>query len=276
MSIPTPSPPLPAVPVRAPAPDPYWTAAVPALALVLAAYVAAAGVNLAWFHAGQALAQPLPATAWLLLTHLGDTQFALAVVACAVYAAPRWLAAALWAALPATLFVHGIKATLPAARPLAVLGADAVQVIGPPLHAGSFPSGHTATAFVAAGCVVLCLQPRLRRRIGVAIVMLAAVIGYTRVVVGAHWPIDVLVGAAGGWLCAAFGVWASGRWPHLQRPAGLRALAVLAIVIGVTLWLRDFPSAAEDWWARAFGLGCLIVGAATLQRHWRAPRMGPL
>lgn len=257
-------------------PDLYWSAAVPVLALVLAFYVAAAGVNVAWFHAGQALAQPLPATAWLLLTHLGDTQLALAVLACALYTAPRWLAAALWAALPATLFVHGIKATLPVDRPLAALGADALQVIGEPLRAGSFPSGHTATAFVAAGCIVLCLPPRLRRTVGVAVIVLAAGIGYTRVVVGAHWPLDIFVGAAGGWLCAAFGVWASGRWTHLQRPGGLRALAVLTLAMGVALWLRDFPSAAEDWWARAFGLGCLVAGAATLHRHWSAPRMGPL
>jgi len=268
--------PLIAVPAHPGDPDPYWSAVVPVLALVLSAYVAAAGVNVAWFHAGQALAQPLPDTVWLLLTHLGDTQFALAVVACALYAAPRWLAAALWAALPATLFVHGIKAVVPAARPLAALGPDAVHVIGEPLRAASFPSGHTATAFVAAGCIVLCLQPGLRRTVGVAIIVLAAGIGYTRVVVGAHWPIDVFVGAAGGWLCAAFGVWACGRWTHLQRPAGLRALALLTLAMGVALWLRDFPSAAEDWWARAFGLGCLVAGAATLHRHWSAPRMGPL
>jgi membrane-associated phospholipid phosphatase len=60
-------------------------------------------------------------------------------------------------------------------------------------HSHSFPSGHTATAFAAA-TVLSALAPRAAP----AFYVLAAAIGYSRVYVGVHWPLDVLGGAVLG------------------------------------------------------------------------------
>jgi undecaprenyl-diphosphatase len=57
----------------------------------------------------------------------------------------------------------------------------------------SFPSGHAATAFAAAGVVAL-LHPRLR----VAALGLAALVALSRVYLGVHYPSDVLAGAVLG------------------------------------------------------------------------------
>lgn len=58
---------------------------------------------------------------------------------------------------------------------------------------GSFPSGHAASAFAAAG-VVAVLHPRLR----IPALALAALVGLSRVYLGVHYPLDVLGGAALG------------------------------------------------------------------------------
>jgi undecaprenyl-diphosphatase len=60
-------------------------------------------------------------------------------------------------------------------------------------HSPSFPSGHAATSFACA-TVLSVLVPRAAP----AFYVLAAAIGYSRLYVGVHWPLDVVVGAALG------------------------------------------------------------------------------
>jgi undecaprenyl-diphosphatase len=67
----------------------------------------------------------------------------------------------------------------------------------PTPHTGSFPSGHSATAFACA-TVIAWVSPRL----AVPAFVLAALVAWSRVYVGVHWPLDVLGGAALGVLVA--------------------------------------------------------------------------
>jgi undecaprenyl-diphosphatase len=64
-------------------------------------------------------------------------------------------------------------------------------------HSHSFPSGHTAVAFSAAG-VLAAFVPRAAP----AFFVLAAAIGYSRIYIGVHWPLDVVGGAVIGILTA--------------------------------------------------------------------------
>ena len=68
----------------------------------------------------------------------------------------------------------------------------------------SFPSGHTCAAF-AAGMIWLRTLPWRWGRI--TAVVLAALMGLSRLYVGVHYPSDVLAGAIIGALCA----WAAWR-----------------------------------------------------------------
>lgn len=95
-----------------------------------------------------------------------------------------------------------------------------VHVVGRRLvNSYSFPSGHSWTAFAAAAFLTLYFG----RRYAWAF-LAAAAIGYSRIYVGAHFPLDVLGGAAGGTLLAVF-VWLPAAWlaPKQARPpASLR------------------------------------------------------
>ena len=70
-------------------------------------------------------------------------------------------------------------------------------------HGFAFPSGHTQAATVTYVAVVLVVgwamgRPDrwLRQASCVAVVVLVAAVGVSRILLGAHWPSDVL----GGWL----------------------------------------------------------------------------
>jgi undecaprenyl-diphosphatase len=66
------------------------------------------------------------------------------------------------------------------------------------VHSSSFPAGHAATAF--SGAVLLSL---LAPRLAPAYLVLAALIGLSRVYDGVHYPTDLLAGAALGALVGA-------------------------------------------------------------------------
>ena len=73
---------------------------------------------------------------------------------------------------------------------------DPEPLVGVP-STSSFPSGHTSTSFACA-YVISRLAPRLT----VYVFVLAALIGFSRVYVGVHYPLDVLAGAVLGLVVA--------------------------------------------------------------------------
>jgi undecaprenyl-diphosphatase len=81
-------------------------------------------------------------------------------------------------------------------------------------HGSSFPSGHTATSFACA-TVLSFFVPRAAP----AFYLLALAIGFSRIYVGVHWPLDVLGGAVLG-LAVGLAVTAL-----LRRGAGRRLSA---------------------------------------------------
>lgn len=91
------------------------------------------------------------------------------------------------------------------ARPRPWLTVEGLRFLVAEPDPNSFPSGHTCAAFSAAGAWFRNLPKRWMR---VAALVLAALMGLSRLYVGVHFPSDVLAGALVGlfaaWLAAAF------------------------------------------------------------------------
>ena len=89
----------------------------------------------------------------------------------------------------------------------------------------SWPSGHATAAMMVALCAVLVAPPVLRPLVALLGTGLAVGVSYSILVLGWHFPSDVLGGflVAGGWVSLALAVlwWAEGRWPE---HSGRRAL----------------------------------------------------
>ena len=99
------------------------------------------------------------------------------------------------AGLTGTLIYKWLKQKTLRPRPYQV--RQDVFMSGKPLDHFSFPSGHTLHA-VAFGLVALFYYPLL----AMVLIPFIAMVGISRVVLGLHYPSDVLAGAAIGYVIA--------------------------------------------------------------------------
>lgn len=199
---------------------------MPLVCLLAAAAILAFDANQSLFlHLNHWSRSTFGAMFWANSTILGDTLVAFSLLGLFARKRPDIVWALLIAAIFATAWIHILKPLIDNARPLAVLGADAINVIGVELRRNSFPSGHTATAFTLAG--VICLRG-VHPVFAAVVLLLATLAGFSRAVVGAHWPLDILAGAFGGWIAAVIGVTLSLKW---AAPMGRTAQTVIGLVL---------------------------------------------
>ena len=69
-----------------------------------------------------------------------------------------------------------------------------LQIIIPTPSEFSFPSGHTSSSFAAAAV----FYRHLPKKLGIPSVILAGLIGFSRLYVGVHYPTDVIAGVLMG------------------------------------------------------------------------------
>lgn len=84
------------------------------------------------------------------------------------------------------------------ARPRPWLSVEGLTFLVVEKDPNSFPSGHTCSAFAAAAAWARTLPRRWMKYLGL---VLAALMGLSRLYVGVHFPSDVLVGMLVGLFC---------------------------------------------------------------------------
>ena len=181
------------------------------------------------FHLLQALRNPLLDKVMVAITELGDAQVLLPVIVVALgwFVVRRlWLTAGYWIAAVgvAELLAGVIKLALHRPRP---------QLLYAGIDQFSFPSGHAVMSTAAYGFLAYLLLRRTSaawRHVGTAVtVLLIALIGLSRLYLGAHWLSDVLGGLAFGvaWVAALAMAY------EYQSQENLRARALTVLMAGV-------------------------------------------
>jgi membrane-associated phospholipid phosphatase len=143
-------------------------------------------------------------TAWLdsffkTITNLGDGLIFIPITLLALFIRFRYAIAAVAASVAHGLLISLFKRLLfpGLERPRKFLGDDLIHFVsGIDVHnANSFPSGHTATAFCAALFLALLSRNKV---IGIFALLLATLVGYSRIYLAQHFLIDVAAGAVIG------------------------------------------------------------------------------
>ncbi len=178
----------------------------------------------------------------LNLTQLGDVLIFLPFLTLFIVSAPKF-----WQSLLTALLFSGIisillKKLFSVPRPAAMFDNNTFVIIGERLSGStSLPSGHSIAAFTILTLIFFGFSPKTTK-LKIAwlffILMSGIIIALTRVGVGAHYPLDVIIGGVLGYISAILGVFLNRQfllWGCIKKtvyyPVFIFLLAVWAIIL---------------------------------------------
>lgn len=240
--------------------------------LVLAVIAAITGIvlyALGGYHAAFSTlddfgAMIMPDIVWANITFLGDTVTALSIAALISYRHPHLVLATIVAALICGVTIQLAKHGFSAPRPPAALPSGSFHTIGPAYRSNSFPSGHTATGFLMFGLLTRTVRT-FRWRL--CLYAAAVLVGWSRVVCGVHWPVDVAVGAVIGSLSAYIGLRVSDRWT-LKLTSYLPLSALLLFAAADLFVFRGHMEPYTEWTAPILGAIVIVFWFGAWVHFW--------
>jgi len=212
---------------------------------------------------------------WLVLSNLVRGWPALAILAALDLGSGRRTALFFRCFLLSSLLVPLLKKFFSVARPAAVMEPEFLHLLGAKVTGMSaMPSGHALTAGAVLAIIWLVHPKREQSRgfphVGIVALLITLLAAFSRIMVGAHWPADVLVGFGIGMLMACSAYW------HEQRQPWATALSK-----GYLKWaiiVLQFVSAGILFWSAAenplelepnllIGFGALLMAVYSFNHH---------
>lgn len=208
-----------------------WRWGVPLFALLALLLLLLTGYNVPLFYWMNGVLSHAPDSVWVHLSLIADGQLVVLFALPFLGRRPDVVWKYILATLLAGIFVYVMKEVFSTLRPPAILPMESFHLIGPDLQNNAFPSGHTTAFFVLAG---LLAMHQARAGLKWLLLLLALMVGFSRIASGVHWPQDVLGGALGGWLVAMAALWLAQYWRAGMRLWPQRIFALLITLL--SLW----------------------------------------
>jgi membrane-associated phospholipid phosphatase len=150
------------------------------------------------------------------LTQLGDALIFLSLLSILILYVPKMWEALLSASLVSALFSNILKNIFAVPRPAAMFDNDSFVIIGKTLTGhNSLPSGHSITVFTILTVMMFAFIPKkayYKMLWFLLIVSIGLILVFTRVGVGAHYPLDVTVGSIFGYISGLVGIFISRKY----------------------------------------------------------------
>ncbi len=153
------------------------------------------------------------------LTQMGNAMIFMSFLTIFILYAPSMWRALLPASLISGIVSRLLKGAFGVPRPATVFDHDTFTIIGEQIHGyASCPSGHSITIFTTLTVVMFAFMPKERRNRLIwcfVIVSIGLLLASSRVGVGAHHPLDVIIGSTLGYLSGLLGIFVDRRFPVL-------------------------------------------------------------
>lgn len=175
------------------------------------------------------------------MTELGDGLIILSLLSYLFIYSPKC-----WETLLTSFIISGVltiilKRLFSIQRPAAAFLEDQFVVLGPKLMGdNSFPSGHSITTFTILSVILFAFMPQyLKHRLlwCFGIFSLGLLIISTRIAVGAHHPLDIIVGSIIGYFSAVLGVLTNQRYKIWTWIANIKYYPIFISIFVVSTFI---------------------------------------
>lgn len=183
----------------------------------------------------------------LNLTQLGDALIFLSFLTLLIIYAPKFWESLISASIVSAILSKFLKVLFSVPRPAAILDNETFIIIGKKLIGhSSLPSGHSITTFTIITVLMYAFMPkRISSKIAWVILLigLGFIIISTRIGVGAHFPLDVIIGGIIGYISGLIGIFISKNdklWAWIGNPTNYPFFIILFMVCCVVLGTKIY------------------------------------
>lgn len=183
----------------------------------------------------------------LNLTQLGDALIFLSFLTLLIIYAPKFWESLISASIVSAILSKFLKVLFSVPRPAAILDNETFIIIGKKLVGhSSLPSGHSITTFTIITVLMYAFMPKkISSKIAWVILLigLGFIIISTRVGVGAHFPLDVIIGGIIGYISGLIGIFISKNdklWAWIGYPKYYPFFIILFMVCCMVLGTKIY------------------------------------
>lgn len=181
------------------------------------------------------------------LTQIGDALIFLSFLTLLIMYAPKIWESIITGSLISMVFAVLLKETFSIPRPAKAFDYTTFNIIGEKLSGStSFPSGHSITIFTILTVLMFAFAPKKKSYkipYFITAVSLGLLFGFTRVAVGAHYPLDVFIGCVLGYIAGLLGICITNKyslWPWIHNKKYYPIFLLLFLSCSVVLVFRIF------------------------------------
>lgn len=169
------------------------------------------------------------------LTQIGDASIFLSFLIIFLVYAPKIWEALISASLVSLVFSNGLKNLFDVPRPAVVYDNDLFIIVGKTaVGYSSLPSGHSITIFTTLTVLLYAFMPKdfkFKFLWTFFIIALGLFIASSRVGVGAHHPLDVVIGSIIGYISGLIGVFISRKYKIFSWVGNKKYFPIFMVLI---------------------------------------------
>jgi membrane-associated phospholipid phosphatase len=176
------------------------------------------------------------------LTQLGNPLIFLGLLTPFIICTPKLWEVILTSTIISALMSFILKIIFDIPRPAQILDHESFIIIGEVLGGyKSMPSGHSITTFSIITILLIAFMPKkINHKIiwSFSIILIGLIIALSRVGVGAHYPLDVLIGSTIGYMSSIFGIYLNNKfniWFWIKKEKYYPILMLFLIIWGIAI-----------------------------------------